>query len=151
MKKRNESTPAYVALVSVQVFFGTLAVIGKVVLTIIPPVALVGFRVGITAFVLTLIQTVRGRVWLKIKGDYWRLALLSFVAVTFNQLLFVTGLSLTKASNTSLLAVTIPIFTVAIGSALGFEKLKKLRIVGIILAAAGVIFLIDPRHASFSS
>ncbi len=151
MIKRNESTPAYVALISVQVFFGTLAVIGKVVLTVIPPVALVGFRVGITALVLTSIQTIRGRVWLKNKSDYWRLALLSFVAVTFNQLLFVTGLSLTKAANTSLLAVTIPIFTVAIGSVLGLEKLKKIKIVGIVFAAAGVVFLIDPRNASFSS
>ncbi len=141
----------YTALIVVQVFFGTLAVIGKVVLAVIPAVALVGFRVGITALILVAVQIVRGRVWLQEKSDYWRLAALSLVAVTFNQLLFVTGLSLTKASNTSLLAVTIPIFTLAVGSIIGAEKLRGVKIVGIILAAAGVIFLIDPRNASFSS
>ncbi len=76
---------------------------------------------------------------------------MSLVAVTANQLLFVTGLSLTKASNTSLLAVTIPIFTLAVGSIVGAEKLKRVKIIGILLAAAGVVFLIDPRNASFSS
>ena len=141
----------YLALIGVQVFFGSLAVIGKVVLAVIPPVALVGFRVGITAAILAVVQSFRGRIWLKDRGDYLKLAAMSLVAVTANQLLFVTGLSLTKASNTSLLAVTIPIFTLAVGSIVGAEKLKRVKIVGILLAAAGVIFLIDPRNASFSS
>lgn len=151
MTKDQESTAPYLALIGVQLTFGSLAVIGKIVLTVIPAVAVVGFRVGITALILVVVQTVRGRVWLKERGDYWRLALMSLVAVTANQLLFVTGLSLTKASNTSLLAVTIPIFALTVGSIVGTEKIGKVKVVGIILAALGVIFLIDPRSASFSS
>ena len=84
--------------------------IGKVVLAVIPPVALVGSRVAITAVILVAIQAIRGRIWLKESGDYWRLAVLSLFGVTFNQMLFIGGLSMTKASNTSLLAVTIPIY-----------------------------------------
>ncbi len=151
MTERNESTAPYLALIGVQILFGSLAVIGKVVLAVLPAVALVGFRVGITALILVVVQIARGRVWLKEKGDYWRLAVLSLVGVTFNQLLFVSGLSLTKASNTSLLAVTIPIFTLAVGSMIGSEKLKRVKVAGILLAAIGVLFLIDPRNASFSS
>jgi drug/metabolite transporter (DMT)-like permease len=117
----------------------------------LPPVALVGFRIGITALILFTVQLVRGRIRLKEKGDYLQLAILSLFGITFNQLLFVGGLSMTKASNTSLLAVLIPIFALTFGSIAGFEKLGKLKIVGIVLAAAGVIFLIDPRNASFSS
>lgn len=147
----SDSLAPYLALIAVQIFFGSLSVVGKVVLTVIPPVAVVGFRVGITAFILFIVQIGRGRVWLNDKSDYWRLAILSFVAVTFNQLLFVTGLSLTKASNTSLLAVTIPIFTLTVGSIVGAEKLERVKVIGIVLAAAGVLFLIDPRNASFSS
>lgn len=150
-KDQNESTAPYLALIGVQVCFGSLAVIGKVVLTAIPPVAIVGFRVGITALILALVQTIRGRIWLKERTDYLKLAAMSLIAVTANQLLFVTGLSLTKASNTSLLAVTIPIFTLAAGFVIGGEKPKRVKVVGILLAAAGVIFLIDPRNASFSS
>lgn len=148
---RDQSYAPYLALIAVQLSFGSLPVVGKAVLTVIPAVALVGFRVGITAFILLLFQRFRGSLKLKDRGDYWRLALLSVFGVTVNQLLFVGGLSLTKASNTSLLAVTIPIFTLSIGAALDVEKLRSAKVAGIILAAGGVILLIDPRNASFSS
>ncbi len=139
------------ALLAVQICFGSLPVIGKVVLAVLPAVSLVGFRVGITALILFAVQSYRRRIWLQHRGDYLRLALLSLFGVVFNQLLFIGGLSLTKAANTSLLAVTIPIFTLTIGALVGSERLRPLRIAGIVLAAAGVIFLIDPRNASFSS
>jgi drug/metabolite transporter (DMT)-like permease len=141
----------HAALLAVQAFFGSLPVIGKVVLAVIPAVALVGFRVGITALILFAVQAYRRRIWLNERGDYARLAILSLFGVTFNQLLFIGGLSLTKASNTSLLAVTIPIFTVALGAILGTERLRSVKVIGIALAALGVVILIDPRNASFSS
>ena len=43
----------YAALLGVQLFFGSLAVIGKVVLAVVPALALVGFRVAITALLFT--------------------------------------------------------------------------------------------------
>ncbi|QYO67705.1 DMT family transporter [Leptolyngbya sp. 7M] len=150
-KEKVSNLGPFAALIGVQVLFGSLPVIGKVVLAVLPAVALVGFRVGITALVLFIIQYFRGRLWLKEKDDYARLAILSLFGVTFNQLLFIGGLSLTKASNTSLLAVTIPIFTIAIGAVIGTERLRLIKTLGIVLAAAGVIVLIDPRNASFSS
>jgi drug/metabolite transporter (DMT)-like permease len=142
---------AFAALIPAQFFFGSLPVIGKVVLAAIPPVALVGIRVGITALILFVIQRFRRRIWLKQKSDYWRFAVLSLFGIVFNQLLFIGGLSLTTASNTSLLAVLIPVFALAVGALLGVEKLRALRVLGIVLAAGGVIYLIDPRRASFSS
>lgn len=141
----------HLALIAVQVFFGSLPVIGKVVLAVLPAVSLVGFRVGITALVLFAVQLYRRRIWLQNSSDYWRLAVLSLFGVTFNQLLFVGGLSLTKAANTSLLAVTIPVFTLLVSSVVGSEKLRTIKALGIVLSAVGVIFLIDPRNASFSS
>ena len=121
------------------------------VLAVIPPIALVGLRVAITALILFIIQAFRGRIWLKERGDYWRFAVLSLFGVVLNQLFFIGGLSLTKASNTSLLAVLIPIFALAVGSVGGLERLGLYKILGIALAAIGVILLIDPRNASFSS
>jgi drug/metabolite transporter (DMT)-like permease len=147
----NDVLGPHLALVGVQIFFGSLPVIAKVVLKVIPAASLVGFRVGITALVFAAVQALRGRFWLKEKSDYWKLAVLSLFGVTFNQLLFITGLSLTKASNTSLLAVTIPIFTVLVSSAVGTERSRPIKFFGILLAAAGVILLIDPQRASFSS
>ena len=131
--------------------FGSLPVIAKVVLAVLPPIALVGIRTAITATILIVVQSFRGRFWLKEKGDYWRFALLSLFGVVLNQLFFIGGLSLTTASNTSLLAVMIPVFALVVGSVAGFERLTMIKIFGIILAAIGVIILIDPRKASFSS
>ena len=150
MIDRAKSNAPYLALIIVQICFGSLPVIGKIVLKVIPAISLVGFRVGITALVLVVFQLVRGRFWLIEKGDYWRLAVLSLFGVTFNQLLFITGLSLTKASNASLLAVTIPIFALAVGSVSGAEKLRRIKVIGIALAAIGVVIIINPQNASFS-
>jgi drug/metabolite transporter (DMT)-like permease len=147
---RSEAAP-HLALVAVQLFFGSLPVIGKVVLREITPLGLVGFRVGITALALILIQWYRGRIWLKNPRDYLPLAVLSLFGVTLNQLFFISGLSLTKAANTSLLSATIPIFTLTISSWAGTEKLRGTKILGIIFAAIGVLIIIDPRNASFSS
>ena len=146
-----EAAGPYVALIIVQALFGSLPVIGKVVLAVLPPMALVGFRVGITGLLLFTVQLYRGRVWLRQRGDYIRLAVLSLFGVVFNQLLFIGGLSLTKAANTSLLAVTIPIFTLIVGAVAGTERLRGATVAGIVLAATGVVLLIDPRAASFSS
>jgi len=148
---RDKPSAPYLALIPAQAFFGSLPVIGKVVLAVLPPFALVGIRTGITALILIVIQVFRRRFWLKDKRDYWRFAVLSLFGVVLNQLFFISGLSLTKASNTSLLAVLIPVFALTVGSIAGFEKLTTAKIIGIILAAGGVIFLIDPRNASFSS
>jgi drug/metabolite transporter (DMT)-like permease len=139
------------ALLGVQVFFGSLPVIAKVALNVVPSTALVGFRVGLTAIVLFVFQRLRGDLHLRERSDYWRLAVLSLFGVTLNQLLFIGGLSLTKASNTSLLAVTIPIFTLLVSAMLRTEELRAVKVFGILLAAAGVVFLLDPRNASFSS
>jgi drug/metabolite transporter (DMT)-like permease len=151
LKADHENLKPHAALIGVQLLFGSLPVLGKVVLAALPAIALVGFRVGITALVLFLFQLYRRRIWLHERTDYIKLALISLFGVTFNQLLFIGGLSLTKASNTSLLAVTIPIFTLAVSAVAGTEKLRLIKVVGIVLAAAGIIYLIDPRNASFSS
>ncbi len=149
--ERDPPRQAIAALIAVQVFFGSLPVIGKIALAVLPAVALVGFRVGITALFLFGIQLYRRRVWLKYGSDYLNLAVLSLFGIVFNQLLFVGGLSLTKAANTSLLAITIPIFTMVVSAIIGSERLRWLKVVGILLAATGIVFLIDPRNASFSS
>ena len=151
MDAQERSSRAFLALIPAQILFGSLPVIGKIVLAVVPPMGLVGIRVAITAFILITIQAFRRRLWLKEKGDYWKLAVLSLFGVVLNQFFFISGLSLTTASNTSLLAVMIPVFALAVGSIAGFENLTWVKILGIVFAALGVVLLIDPRKASFSS
>lgn len=151
MDTQERSTAPFLALIPAQFLFGSLPVIGKIVLAVLPPMGLVGIRTSVTAIILVGVQAYRRRLWLKERGDYLKLAILSLFGVVFNQLFFISGLSLTSASNTSLLAVMIPVFALAAGAIAGFERLTWLKIAGIIVAALGVIILLDPRKASFSS
>lgn len=134
-----------------QLFFGASAVLGKIALQGFPPFAIVGFRVGGGALAFYALQKFRGSLRLEKSSHYFHFALFSFFGVIANQLLFFKGLSLTTAANTSLLAVMIPVFTIVISASLGHEKLTRKKIIGVILASVGVIYLIDPSKASFTS
>ncbi len=142
---------AIAALLLTQLMFGTATVLGKFALLAFPPIALVGFRVGGAAITFAFVQRMRGTLRLDETKHYLQFAFYAFFGIALNQLLFFTGLSLTKAANTSLLAVTIPIFTIAISVVAGYDKVTWRKILGITAAAAGVIYLIDPSRASFSS
>lgn len=140
------------ALVAVQLFFGTFPVVGKYVLQTIPSFSLVAFRTGGAALAFVALQSMsKDGLRLDKKIDYLWFALYSLLGVVLNQLLFISGLSLTTATNTSLLAVLIPIFALLVSVVLRLDNLSAHKIFGVILAAAGVIYLIDPAKASFSS
>lgn len=142
----------HVALVAVQLFFGTFPVVGKYVLLTIPSFAMVGFRVGGAALAFVILQFFsKDGLRLGKKSHYAWFALYSLLGVVLNQLLFISGLALTTAVNTSLLAVLIPIFALLVGVLLRLDNLSARKIFGVVLAAAGVVYLIDPSKASFSS
>lgn len=153
MEKSSQSSPLapHFALLGVQLMFGSFPVFGKFALQTFPSMALVGFRVVGAGLAFYFLQKLTGSLRLERSGDYWRLAVYSLLGVVANQLLFVKGLSLTTATNTSLLAVTIPVFTTFVSAIIGYDRLNAKTIAGILLAAFGVIYLIDPTRASFSS
>lgn len=142
--KNDEELRPHIALLLVQVFFGTSTVLGKVALGSFPPFAIVGFRIGGAALAFGLLQRLRGSLALDSRRDYLRFAFFSIFGISVNQLLFFTGLSLTSAVNTSLIAVTIPIFTFIVSSVAGHDRLSKFKWLGIALAASGVVYLIAP-------
>lgn len=141
----------HIALFAVQVFFGSATVLGKFALLAFPPNALVGFRIGGAALAFYFLQRFRGSLALDNRRDYLQFAFFALIGVTLNQLLFFKGLSLTTAVNTSLIAVTIPIFTILISALIGNDFLSGRKVFGIVLAAVGVIYLINPTKASFGS
>ena len=100
-----KSYSPYLALIGVQVSFGSLAVIVKVVLAVIPAVALVGLRVGITAVILFVFQRFSGNLRLENRRDYLRLAVLSVFGVTVNKLILSADFA--GESRTSLIALQI--------------------------------------------
>lgn len=149
----SDKTPGlrpHLALVAVQLFFGTWSIVGKVVLRYLPSTGLVAIRIlgGTLAFLI--LQRTAKRFWLDRRSDYARLALYSLLGVALNQLLFVKGLSLSTAINANLLGTTIPIFTLVAGVALGFERFSLRVAIGVAVAACGVVYLVNPFRANFS-
>jgi drug/metabolite transporter (DMT)-like permease len=147
---KDHGAAPHVALIAVQVMFGTWPIFGKIVLRSMSSVSLVGFRIFGAAIIFTLLQRKLGVLRQLPKRVLAWLVLSSLLGVVVNQLLFVKGLSLTTAINATLLTTTIPVFTLAVSIALGYDRLSLRHILGIALAAAGVIYLVDPFRANFS-
>ncbi len=141
----------HLALIAVQLMFGSWPIAGKVVLRSISSTALVGFRVAGAALALTLIHGKVTQLRRLPKRDLGLLILCSMLGVVVNQLLFVKGLSLTTVINATLLSSTIPVFTLVVSIVLGYDRVSLRRIIGIVLAISGVVFLVDPLRADFSA
>jgi len=147
-----ENTAApHLALIAVQILFGTWPIVGKIVLRAIPAVTLVGLRVAGASLALLVLSGVGGRLSAIKRADWSLLIVSSALGLILNQLLYVKGLSLTTAINSTLLSTTIPVATLLVGIVLGNDRASVWRVFGIILAGAGVIYLIGPGRAQFSS
>ena len=131
--------------------FATWPIVGKIALRAVPSVALVAFRVAGAALAFILIGALRGRLGRIQKRDWPLLVASSLLGVVLNQWLFVKGLSLTTVINATLLGTTIPIFTLLVSIALRTDRASLRRTFGILLSAGGVVYLIGPGSAGFSS
>lgn len=147
----NNSAAPHLALIAVQILFATWPIIGKIALRTVPSVALVGFRVAGAALTLLLLARVSGSLQFIKRADWPLLVISSMLGLVLNQLLFTKGLSLTTAINATLLSTTIPVFTLLVGVVLGTDRATLRRLVGIGLAAGGVLYLIGPGRAQFST
>jgi drug/metabolite transporter (DMT)-like permease len=127
--------------------FGTWPIFGKIALTALPSTGLVALRVLGAALAFVILQRAIGRNQTIRRSDYPRLALYALLGVVLNQFLFVKGLSLTTVINATLLGTAIPVFTLLVSLALGYDRLSVRKALGISFAAAGVIYLLYPeRH-----
>ncbi|MDX6529128.1 MAG: hypothetical protein QOH41_1418 [Blastocatellia bacterium] len=147
----NSARAPHLALIVVQILFATWPIVGKIALRTVPSVALVGFRLAGAALTLLLLAKLSGNLQRIETSDWPLLIISSILGVVLNQLLFTKGLSLTTAINATLLSTTIPIFTLLVGVVLGTDRATLRRFMGIALAAGGVLYLIGPGRAQFSS
>jgi drug/metabolite transporter (DMT)-like permease len=147
---RDGAFAPHLALIAVQIMFGTWPIVGKIALRALPATALVAFRVCGAAIAFLILQRTMGRAQTVRKRDYAHLALYSLLGVVLNQLLFVKGLDLTTVINATLLGTTIPVFTLLVSIALGYDRVSLRKALGILLAALGVVYLVDPLRADFS-
>ncbi|MFL6229167.1 MAG: DMT family transporter [Pyrinomonadaceae bacterium] len=140
----------HLALVAVQLFFGTWPIVGKIALAALPSTGLVALRVAGATLAFLFLRRNTGRFRLERRSDYARIAFYSLLGVVLNQLLYVKGLALSTAVNATLLGTMIPVFTLLVAVALGREKFSARVALGVVVAACGVIYLVNPQSADLS-
>lgn len=141
----------HLALIGVQILFGTWPIFGKIVLRSMSTTNLMLCRLIGAAIVLALIQRKLSPLWKMPRRDLGWLTLCSLVGVVGNQFIYLKGLSMTTVINTTLLSTTIPVFTLFVSIILGHDRLSLRRLLGISLAAGGVIYLVNPAKADLSA
>jgi drug/metabolite transporter (DMT)-like permease len=144
------SLKPHLALVAVQFFFGTWPIIGKIVLRVLPSTGLVTLRIVGAALALFVISRATHSPRITRRSDYARIALYSLLGVVLNQFLYTKGLALSTAINATILSTTIPIATLLVSVLLGYERPSPRVLVGMAVAAGGVVYLVNPTHADFS-
>jgi drug/metabolite transporter (DMT)-like permease len=137
----------HLTLLIVQLSFGGFHVVAKAALADLAPMALAALRIAIATPILVFLAWRRDRFMPRAR-DMPVLALLGGLGVFLNQILFITGLRHTTATNASILMTSLPVFAVAAAAALGIEKLTPARLVGVALSVAGALVLVNPFRFS---
>jgi drug/metabolite transporter (DMT)-like permease len=141
----------HAALVLAQAGFALFPILGKLVLDTIPPLPFAAFRAVGAAALLEAYRRAQGEPEAIRRADVPRLVLYGLLGVSFNQVLFILGLSMTSAINTTVLTATIPVFTLAIAVLLRRERLTARGGLGIALAGAGAFALLNAQRFTWGS
>jgi drug/metabolite transporter (DMT)-like permease len=140
----------HLALIAVQILFGTWPIIGKIVLRSLSVTSLVVCRLIGAAIAFSLLQRQLKPLLKMPRGDFALLVLCAICGVVGNQLLYVKALSLTTVINAALLTATIPVITLLVSILFGSDRWSVKRLLGIALACAGVVYLVNPARAQLS-
>ena len=149
---RDAGASAYVALLLVQLFFGTLPVLGKIAMREMTPFTLAAVRGVLGALLLSLAaRALSGPAPRPAPGERLEVAWLALLGIVANQVFFITGLQRTTATHATLLIATVPVFTILAGLATRRERPSARRLLAVPVAFAGVLFLLDPSRLAFGS
>ena len=139
----------HLTLILVQIAFGGFHVVAKAVISDLAPLTLAAIRVGVATPVLMALAWRRDR-FLPARRDLPILALLGGLGVLANQVLFITGLKFTTATNAGILMTSVPVFAAGAAALMGIERITPSRLVGIALSVVGALVLVNPFRFSGS-
>jgi drug/metabolite transporter (DMT)-like permease len=73
--------------------------------------------------------------------DMWTLGMLGLIGVGLNQVFFILGLSLTSVAHAAIIVGLTPILVLVIATIVGHEEIRRMQLVGMLLALFGVAVL----------
>jgi len=101
--------------------------------------------------ILGIAVAVRKQFALPNKSEWGYFALLGFLAITFHQWLKSNALQTSEASTTAWIVATTPVFMALLGWVILKEKLALAKIIGIVLAAVGVLLVVSDGNITSSA
>jgi drug/metabolite transporter (DMT)-like permease len=140
----------HASLFAAQTGFAVFPTLGKIALTSLPPLPLAALRVAAAALLLEGVRRL-SRAGNLSPGDHRKVLLYGLLGVSLNQVLFILGLSMTTAINTTILTATIPIFTLGVAVLMKRESLTLPKAVGVALASAGALILVNVQNFDWHS
>lgn len=146
MESNRNSDPAFgwsdVFMLGVIVVWGLNFSVIKIALREMSPAGFNGVRLVLTAVVFLALLAFSGEGFRLGKGDLWKLALIGMAGNGFYQVLFINGLSLTTASNTSFILAISPALVAVLGVLFRIEKIHWAAWLGIFVSLAGLYLVI---------
>ena len=142
MTHKSSLAPILKALFAVLVWGGSF-VATKVALRDISPVTVVWLRFGMGFIILGIGVLSRRQFAVPSRKDLGYFALLGFLGITFHQWLQSTGLTTAQATTTAWIVATTPVFMALLGWLVLKEKLLLFQVLGILIAALGVLAVVS--------
>lgn len=125
------------------VVWGASFIATKIALRDVAPVSIVWTRFGIGVLILWLAVRLRGPLQVPGARDLVYFALLGGLGITFHQWLQSTGLITAQATTTAWIVASTPVFMALLGRIFLGERLGALGVIGIGLAALGVLTVVS--------
>lgn len=130
--------------------WGGMFVVSKVVLEVIPPFTLLTVRLVLGALALGAVIAWRGKREFT-RAQFWASFWVGFVGYGISLGFQFVGTKLSTASNGSLVTSATPAFVLLFAPFLLGEKTTWRRVLALIASTLGVLAVIDPRSADWSS
>jgi drug/metabolite transporter (DMT)-like permease len=147
---KGDGWPVHLALLGAQTGFALFPIFGKLALATIPTMALAAFRVVAASLLFALFRRLVPRERIAAK-DRKGMLVYALLGVSFNQVLFILGLSLTTAINTTILTAMIPVYTLLAAVLLGRERLTRRSVAAVLLAGSGALLLLRTESFDWSN
>lgn len=128
-------------LISTACIWGLNVVIVKQALASISPLSFIAVRFLIASCCSWALLRWKEPIRTYHPGDWPKFVWLGITAHALQQILFITGINLTTAGNTSLIQATSPIWVAIMAGLMGQERLKVKTLVGIALSIIGILFV----------
>lgn len=130
--------------------WGGVFVVSKAVMEHVPPFTLITIRMILG--ILTLFPFLAARGGLRISREvFWRLFWVGFVGYGVSIGFQFTGTHLSTAANGALVTSATPAFVLFFAALILKERITFRKFAALALASLGVLAVIDPRQAAFSS